>query len=136
MRTLIAILLAVAVTPTYELSFSIRGDRARGWPEKVKVTLTAPGGVMEKIIEAADVRREEIVVTHAGQGSKTIPLGSNLAAENDLGSIELPRGVTVKIVLERPYGAPKPLVVSLAEKRVVGTRELKPKETEATFNHI
>src|SRR5438477_12357944 len=43
--------------PTVNFSFSMRGDRARGWPVKTKVSLVSAKFTKEWTIEAADVRR-------------------------------------------------------------------------------
>src|SRR6266516_8228435 len=75
MRTLIALLLALAVDrwpladnsssangqqPTanqFNVSFSMRGDRARGWPVKTKISLLSQSTTKEWTVEASDARR-------------------------------------------------------------------------------
>src|SRR5947207_7212762 len=57
MRMLIALFLAVAAPTLYDVTFSVRGDRARGWPVKMKVALTSASGGVEKTIVAADARK-------------------------------------------------------------------------------
>lgn len=48
---------ALVLAALVNLSFSMRGDRARGWPVKTKVALTSPAFTKELTIEAADVRK-------------------------------------------------------------------------------
>ena len=77
-----------------------------------------------------------ITVVHTGQAPKTIPLFDNLAAENELGTIELDRGVTLTVRLDRRYDEPKPLVVSIWNRKVVARREVKPAEDDVPFSGL
>src|SRR5205085_5409719 len=229
MRTLIALLCvaaaasaagaaveptAAAAVATHELSFSMRGDRARGWPVKTRVSLVSPSFTKEWTIEAADVRKpitlqlpagtyrltiaaehhrlyartleldkdlslpeialaavpaisgrvvarqrdaeiplagaqilagskqltatneqglfhvdlpedpppDSITVTHTGQAPAFVPLFENLVAENELGTIALPRGVGVTITLDR-RDERKALTVTLLGKRTSAAQD-------------
>jgi hypothetical protein len=236
MTLLIALLFALAVdgTPTVNgqqptVNFSIRGDRARGWPAKTRIVLAAPSvKPLEWTLEAADARKPvalkvapgrytltidapnhrpysrkievdkdlslpeialapvpaisgrvverrkdveiplagaqimhgdkkltatndqglfrvelsaeptpaAITVVHTGQAPKTIPLFENLAAENDLGTIELDRGVTLTVHLDRRYTEPKTLNVSIWNRKTIENREVKPDENDVAFSGL
>lgn len=208
------------------LSFSMRGDRARGWPVKTEVTLTSAKAKKTLTIEASEARKPvavevepgryamtiaaphhrpfnktieiekdlslpeialapvpaisgrvverrkdveiplagaqiqagdrqltttndqglfrvelseppaEITISHTGQAPKTIPLFANLAAENELGTIELDRGVTLTVILDRRFDEPKTLNVSVWNKKTIATREVKPAEDEVPFSGL
>jgi hypothetical protein len=212
-----------------QLSFSMRGDRARGWPVKTKVALVSPSFAKEWTIDAGDVRKpvslsipagsykltiaaehhrvfqraieiadkdlslpeialtaipaisgrvvareknaelplagaqvmagpkqlattneqglfrmelyddpppDLITVVHTGQAPAVVPLYENLAAENELGTIELPRGVTLTVVLDRRYNEKKLLRVTVAGKKTSASRDVKPSEDEVPFSGI
>ena len=215
-------------TVNFSVNFSMRGDRARGWPVKVRVALTSSSAQLERTIEAADARKpvalsvapgkyrltiaaehhrlytkdldvdkdlslpeialspvpaisgrviarqkeleiplagaqvfagakqlattneqglfrvelpeepppSEIIVMHTGQAPKKVALFENLAAENELGTIELPRGSVLTVVLDRRADIPKTLVVSVVGKQPLGKREVKPYEKEIAFPGI
>jgi hypothetical protein len=219
-----ALLLAAAVN----LSFSMRGDRARGWPVKTKIAIESSAGTKELLIDAGDARKPvslqvpagtvrltiaaqhhrlftktlevdkdlslpeialsaipaisgrviarqrnaeialagaqilaggkqlattdenglfhvdlpedptpaAITIVHAGQAPKVVPLYENLAAENELGTIELPRGVTLTLELDRRYDDPKPLTISVIGKLTSASREVKPSESEVDFSGL
>src|SRR5437870_5083354 len=218
---------ALVIAALVQLSFSMRGDRARGWPVKTKVTLAAPSTTKEWTIEAADARKpvavsvpagsyrmtiaaehhrvftrtvdvdkdlslpeialaaipaisgrvvarekdveiplagaqimggskqlattneqglfrvelpdeppDSITVIHTGQAPAVIPLYENLAAENELGTIELPRGATLTVVLDRRYNERKLLTVSVVGKKTSASREVKPSEEAVAFDGI
>jgi hypothetical protein len=218
---------ALVIAALVQLSFSMRGDRARGWPVKTKVTLASPATTKEWTVEAGDARKpvtvsvpagsyrltiaaehhriftrtldvdgdlslpeialaaipaisgrvvarekdveiplagaqimggskqlattneqglfrvelsdeppDSITVTHTGQAPAVVPLYENLAAENELGTIALPRGATLTVVLDRRYSERKTLTVSVAGKRTVASREVKPSEEEVAFDGI
>jgi hypothetical protein len=218
---------ALVITALVHLSFSMRGDRARGWPVKTKVTLVSAAAAKELTIEAADARKpvsvevpegtykltiaaehhrvysrmleldkdlslpeiplaaipaisgrvvarekeieiplagaqvmdgpkqlattneqglfrvelsdprtpDSITIVHTGQAPATVPLFENLAAENELGTITLPRGATLTVILDRRYRERKMLMVSVVGK-TSASREVKPNETEASFSGI
>lgn len=228
MRTLIALLLLVASPVTHQISFSLRGDRARGWPVKVRITLASEAHTEEMTFEAGDVRKpisvrlppgsyrftivakghrtvertldvekdlslpeialppipaisgrviarqkdlevplagaqvthgskllattdeqglfhaelpeeptpDAVTVAHTGQAPRVVPLFENLAAETDLGTIELLRGVTLTVLLDRRGADDKPLKVSIVDKKNLATREVKPSEDEVAFEGI
>jgi len=230
MRTLIALLLLAVPAVTHQISFSLRGDRARGWPVKVQVTLTSESHNEEMTIEAADARKpvslrvppgsyrltiaakghrtverpldvekdlslpeialppipaiggrvvarekdfeiplagaqvtygtkllattneggvfhfelpeepapDSITIAHTGQAPRVVPLFENLPAETDLGTIELPRGVTLTVLLDRRYrdDDAKPLKVSIVDKKTIAAREVKASEDEVAFSGI
>lgn len=219
---------APALTALIHLSFSMRGDRARGWPVKTKVTLTSASVTRELTVEAADARKpvsievppgtykltiaaehhrpfnrlveldgdlslpeiplapipaingrvvardkeieiplagaqvmdgskqlattneqglfrvelsgerqpESITVLHTGQAPATVPLFEHLAAENDLGTITLPKGATLTVVLDRRYRERKTLNVSVVGKKTSASRDVNPNETEVSFSGI
>ena len=227
---LIALLLLLASPVTHQVSFSLRGDRARGWPVKVKITLASDSHKEELTIEAADARKpvslrvppgsyrltiaakghrtverplqvdkdlslpeialppipaiggrviarekdleiplvgaqitfgskvlattdaagvfhvelteepapDSITVAHTGQAPRIVPLFENLPAETDLGTIELPRGVTLTVVLDRRYrdDDAKLLKVSVVDKKALAAREVKASEDEVAFPGI
>ncbi|MEK6375803.1 MAG: carboxypeptidase-like regulatory domain-containing protein [Acidobacteriota bacterium] len=227
MRTLIALLLLVASPVTHQISFSLRGDRARGWPVKVRITLASEAHTEEMTIEAGDVQKpisvrvppgsyrltivaaghrtvertldvekelslpeialppipaisgrviarqkdleiplvgaqvthgskllattdeqglfhaelpeepapDAVTIAHTGQAPRVVPLFENLAAETDLGTIELPRGVTLTVLLDR-RDEPKPLKVSIVDKKTLATRDVKASEDEVAFEGI
>src|SRR2546423_879343 len=90
MRMLIALLFTLAVgrwplaeeapsatgqQPTannHNLSFSMRGDRARGWPVKMKITLASPSATKEWTIEAGDARKPVTVSLAEGSYRLTV----------------------------------------------------------------
>ena len=217
---------ALVLAALVNLSFSMRGDRARGWPVKTKITLASPSVTKELTVEASDARKplsvsvppgsykltiaaehhrvfsraidldkdlslpeialsavpaisgrvvareknaeiplagaqimagskqltttneqglfraelhdepppDSITVVHTGQAPAVVPLYENLAAENELGTIELPRGVTLTVVLDRRYNEKKVLTVSVIGKRTSASREVKPAEDEVSFS--
>ncbi len=210
------------------LTFSVRGDRARGWPVKTEVTLASAATTKQWTIEAADARKpvalkvdpgkytltitaplhrvytktieidkdlslpeialaavpaisgrvvervkdaetplagaqimhgerkltttdaqgyfrvaltsdptpESVTIVHAGQVPKTIPLFASLAAENELGTIELDRGNTLTVQLDRRYDEPKMVTVSLFDRRVIASREVTASEDEVRFTGV
>jgi hypothetical protein len=225
---LIALLLLLASPVTHEISFSLRGDRARGWPVKVQIMVASETYKKEMTIETGEVRKpialrvppgsyhftitaaghrtveralevakdlslpeialppipaisgrviarqkeleiplvgaqvthgskllattdeqgrfhaqlpeeptpDSIAIAHTGQAPRDIPLFENLAAETDLGTIELPRGATLTVLLDRREDVPKPLKVSVAGKKTLGTRDVKASEDEVAFDGI
>ena len=63
---------ALVIAALVHLSFSMRGDRARGWPVKTKVTLASPTTTKEWTIEAGDARKPVTVSVPAGSYRLTI----------------------------------------------------------------
>src|SRR5436305_11435360 len=63
---------ALGQQPTVNLSFSMRGDRARGWPIKTKVALASPKFAKEWTIERDDVRKPVTLQLPAGTYTFTI----------------------------------------------------------------
>src|SRR5260370_42092057 len=63
---------ALVIAALVQLSFSVRGDRARGWPVKTKVTLASPSATKEWTIEASDARKPVTVSVPAGSVHLTI----------------------------------------------------------------
>src|SRR5262245_38407883 len=63
---------ALVLAALVNLSFSMRGDRARGWPVKTKVALTTPSFTKEWTIEASDVRKPVSIQIPAGTYKLTI----------------------------------------------------------------
>lgn len=228
---LIALLLLLASpVVTHDVSLSLRGDRARGWPVKVQITLASGSHKEELTIEAADARKpvslrvppgayrltivakghrtierpvevdkdlslpeialppipaiggrvvarekdleiplagaqimygskllattngagvfhvelseepvpDSITVAHTGQARRVVPLFENLPAETDLGTIELPRGVTLTVALDRRYrdDDAKLLKVSIVDKKAIAVREVKASDDEVAFPGI
>jgi hypothetical protein len=219
---------AEAAVATHDVSFSMRGDRARGWPVKTRVSLTSEASKNEWTIEAGEVRKpvsvrvpagtykltiaaehhrvftrtlevdkdlslpeialsaipaisglvifrqreaeialagaqilagarqlattdehgrfhvdlpeedppDAITVVHTGQAPKVVPLYENLAAENDLGTIELPRGATLTVRLDRRDDERKPLTVSVIGKLTTASHDLEPDEKEVAFSGL
>jgi hypothetical protein len=228
MRILTALLLLL-VSPVleHEVSFSLRGDRARGWPVKVRIALVSDSHQEEMTVEAAEARKpislrvppgsyrltiaaqghrtaerslevekdlslpeialapipaisgrviarqkeleiplagaqvmygskqltttdeeglfhvelpddpppDAVTIAHTGQAPRVVPLFENLAAETELGTIELPRGITVTVLLDRRDDR-KPLNVSIVDRKIVAAREVKASEDEVALEGI
>ena len=79
---------------------------------------------------------DSITATHTGWAPATVPLFENLVAENELGTIVLPRGVVVTIELDRRDDERKPLTVTLIGKRTNAAEEVKPGQKEVVFPGI
>ena len=52
--------------PTVNFSFSMRGDRARGWPVKTRVSLVSPAFTKEWTIDASRFRSKSRNSPYAG----------------------------------------------------------------------
>src|SRR5207244_899562 len=115
----------------HEISFSMRGDRAREKDAEIALAGAQIMGGSKQLAttneqglfraELPDEPPDSITVIHTGQAPAVVPLYENLAAENELGTIELPRGATLTVVLDRRYSERKTLTVSVVGKRTVAS---------------